>query len=623
MKNEPRQPDTRVLETMLEFAVDAALTFSDDGRITSCNPGFENLFGYPSSEAIGMPVESVLAGLTVALCQPSVANPAASADDDGCAASAAEFHARGRRKDGSSFAAHVRVRSILDAGQASYAAVVWASPLADERRFESQEMLRAVSYSTTAVIFIKGIDGRYLFVNRRFEDLFHVRNEWLRGKNDFDFMPEEVARNLRANDREVALRGAPLEFDELVPRDGEMREYISIKVPLVRSSGEVYAICGIATDITERRQTEQRQRETYEQLEAVVYSRASDATEGEERTREQFAQRAWLFREMSNLVAAAHEGIWALNVDGITRFANVRMAEMLGCTVDELLGRHFLDFVPQMRREEAERYLESRLQGLEDERDFELRRKDGAAVWTLASTSPVRDTEGRIVGTLGMFMDITRRKHAEEQQQRLLRELDHRVKNSLATVNALAELTMRKVESLDEFRKSFGARIQALARTHEALALAHWGDIDVADLLSLVLAAPMGLCPGQIELTGPPVRIPARMATALALTVSELDANALKYGALSPGGGAINVEWTCDSGDVLRLRWRERHARNGAPVREGTGSKLMYGLIEYELGGQLQLEHRADELLCSITVPLGCERDPATAIAAGAGGGVS
>jgi len=120
---------------------------------------------------------------------------------------------------------------------------------------EIREMLKAVVDATTAVIYIKDVDGRYVLINRRFGDLFHVSHDVARGKKDHEIFPAETANQFRANDLDVQRRRATVEFEEYVPHDDGEHTYISIKFPLFRENGEVYAVCGISTDITARKRS--------------------------------------------------------------------------------------------------------------------------------------------------------------------------------------------------------------------------------------------------------------------------------------------------------------------------------------------------------------------------------
>ncbi|WP_437793894.1 response regulator [Sorangium sp. So ce693] len=121
---------------------------------------------------------------------------------------------------------------------------------------ESQHLLQAIFDNSTAVIYVKDLEGRYLMINRRYEELFHVTARSIAGKTDHDLFPAECADALRAFDRQVVAAGGPLEMEEIVPQDDGLHTYIAIKCPLFDESGRSYAVCGISTDISDRKRTE-------------------------------------------------------------------------------------------------------------------------------------------------------------------------------------------------------------------------------------------------------------------------------------------------------------------------------------------------------------------------------
>ncbi len=122
---------------------------------------------------------------------------------------------------------------------------------------DSEERLRAIVDNAAAVIFLKDTHGRYLLVNRRYEDLFHVKSSAIRSKTDYDIFPRDMADAFCKNDQMVVQTGQPIEVEEHVPHDDGIHIYISVKFPIRRSTGEIYAVCGIATDITERKKADE------------------------------------------------------------------------------------------------------------------------------------------------------------------------------------------------------------------------------------------------------------------------------------------------------------------------------------------------------------------------------
>jgi two-component system CheB/CheR fusion protein len=383
-----------------------------------------------------------------------------------------------------------------------------------------------------------------------------------------------------------------------------MRQYISLKVPLIRPSGEVYAVCGISTDITDRKRKEEQLVEMYRQLQGLVADRTSDLSELNRLLREQSDARADLVLQLSGLIAAANEGIWTIDVEGVTTFVNPRMAAMLGYAVDELLGKPLLEFVTATHRERAQQYLVPSHPEPQAQADFEFRRKDGSTSWALTSTNPIRNARGELVGTLCMLTDITDRKRAEEHQTQLLQELDHRVKNCLATVVGLADVSMEKAASLEEFRDSFSARMQAMTRTHESLAKAHWQNVELGDVVEVVLAPQRAASRGTIRAAGEPVALAPSVATPLALVLNELGTNALKHGALSSGSGQVCVTWKRQQHDRCELTWLEEGGPEiRSPTHEGIGLGLIRGLVEYELGGAVAVEFLPAGLRCRIQIP--------------------
>ncbi|HEU4488381.1 MAG TPA: HWE histidine kinase domain-containing protein, partial [Actinomycetota bacterium] len=165
-------------------------------------------------------------------------------------------------------------------------------------------------------------------------------------------------------------------------------------------------------------------------------------------------------------------------------------------------------------------------------------RPDGTRVPFIPYPTPLHDASGKLVGAVNMLVDITDRKRAEEQQALLIRELHHRVKNTLATVQAIMGSTARASNTIEEFQQSFTGRIVALARTHTSLAEDRSQSITVRDLLCSELDPYDDGTEHRLRLEGPPIRLPSTIALPLGMAIHELTTNAVKYGSLSVLGGS-------------------------------------------------------------------------------------
>jgi PAS domain S-box-containing protein len=235
-------------------------------------------------------------------------------------------------------------------------------------------------------------------------------------------------------------------------------------------------------------------------------------------------------------------------------------------------------------------------------------RRDGRVIWISVRSSPVRDATGRLLYLVRVVQDITERKAAEQRQRLLMDELNHRVKNTLATVQSLATQTVRGAATPSAFRERFEGRLIALSKAHDQLTMHHWESADLRELLSGSLAPYAGTTSDRVVLRGEDVVLRPRAVLTLAMAVHELTTNAAKYGALSVPGGRVEVQWRPATGKndqaQLYIEWAEH---GGPPVVEpeqhGFGSKLIEGSIA-ELGGEARLVFQPGGLRCEIAIPV-------------------
>jgi PAS domain S-box-containing protein len=241
--------------------------------------------------------------------------------------------------------------------------------------------------------------------------------------------------------------------------------------------------------------------------------------------------------------------------------------------------------------------------------EHRVRRRDGSYRWARSRAFPRRDSEGNIILWYGNTEDIHERKVAEEHQRLLINELNHRVKNTLASVQAIAFQTLRGEVPLAEARARFEARLMALSATHNLLTEENWVG---ASLERVVRDATEHLAgdAGRFDVAGAPLRLAPRAALALAMALHELGTNAAKYGALAAESGRVSIAWTVDE-ERLRLEWRESGGPPvEAPTRRGFGSRLIERGLQADLDGAAALHFEPGGLRCEIEASLAAVRAP-------------
>ena len=214
------------------------------------------------------------------------------------------------------------------------------------------------------------------------------------------------------------------------------------------------------------------------------------------------------------------------------------------------------------------------------------------------SFHPIHDVTGVVTGIFVQGMDRTEHFRSLHRQRLMVDELNHRVKNTLSTVQSIARQSFRGIEAAAS-REAFEARIIALSRAHDVLSERHWETVKLAALLGQELAA---FDTSRVQLTGPDVDLSPKAAIALAMVFHELATNAARFGGLSGGEGALDVVWERVDG-ALRLQWRESGvAASAGKIAGGFGTRVLKRIIEGELDGRLELGLGPDGLVCSFEV---------------------
>jgi PAS domain S-box-containing protein len=238
-----------------------------------------------------------------------------------------------------------------------------------------------------------------------------------------------------------------------------------------------------------------------------------------------------------------------------------------------------------------------------------LERKDGTRIPFLAFPSLLRDGSQKVIGAVNMMIDISERRQAEERQKSLMDELNHRVKNTLATVQSLAANTAREAAVPPAMRQAFEGRLITLSRTHDQLTRTGWQTADLSSIIGEIFAPYLHGITDRITISGKPVSVVPRQALALAMVFNELAANALRHGSLSVADGRLRLSWLVKRWRgrlMLRLEWKETGGPPAStPDKKGFGTRLIERSIVNELRGAADLKYGRGGLSASIKIPLG------------------
>ena len=316
---------------------------------------------------------------------------------------------------------------------------------------------------------------------------------------------------------------------------------------------------------------------------------------GDRKRADEYAQR------LSAIVEFSDDAIISKDLDGVIMSWNAGAKRIFGYTAEEAVGKPVTMLIPEERFNEEPEIL-GRIRRGERVDHYETirRRKDGALIDISLSVSPIRNDEGRIVGASKIARDITEEKRLREQQKLLLNEMKHRVKNTLATVQAIAMQTLRGASRAE--LTAFGARLGALASAHDLLTLESWNQIALDEVIAGALIPFREKGRERIIVSGSAnVLIDGPKSLLLAMVLHELGTNAVKYGALSNGSGQVRLDYelAAQSGSA-KFRWQESGGPPvAAPEQKGFGSQL----IERSLRNA-RFDYGAEGLVCTWEVPL-------------------
>jgi len=310
------------------------------------------------------------------------------------------------------------------------------------------------------------------------------------------------------------------------------------------------------------------------------------------------------------LVEHAPEAILLISVDqGGFVDVNDNACKMFGLSRDELLHSSLIDISApvqpdgQLMEVAAKAYIQQALDGHSPV--FVWAHIDSQGREFPCEVRLVRMPSSEDTLVRGSITDITERVQGEERKTLMMRELDHRVKNNLATVLALTEQSAADASTVSELRSSLAGRIRAIASLHSALASKRWADMNLTEVFEITFAPyKRGVSSDRIRFSGPPCAVPPDTCAALCMIAHELATNAAKYGALSQVGGHVDVVWGLESGGIS-IDWTESGGPTiKRPLHTGYGMRLITGLVEHQLGGRIDTTYPSGGLHCRMYIPL-------------------
>lgn len=360
-----------------------------------------------------------------------------------------------------------------------------------------------------------------------------------------------------------------------------LRSKVAVFAELYRMQREINASNhALLAEVTERRQAQAQLRELNDTLEQRVM------------------ERTHALRTSAALLQAATDnasvGLGTLDRNLCFTFANPAYSRIFGLPPD-FVGRQANEILKSENTKLIAPLLDSALTG--DRTAGELNEPASGLARKSSHYSivcePERDTDGNIVGVVMVVFDITDRKRSEEYVRLLLSEVNHRSKNMLSVVSAIARQT--RAPSPEEYVQRFSDRVHALAASHDLLARSEWRSIALSELLRAQLAHFGGLIGRRIILNGPPVDLSVAGAQCIGMVIHELATNAAKHGALSNEEGCVEIAWKLKSGtadDPFTISWIERGGPPVvAPVHRGYGSTVIKSMAELSLDGQVRLDY--------------------------------
>jgi PAS domain S-box-containing protein len=428
---------------LFELSAVGAAQVSPEGRYLRVNQKFCQMLGYTAQELVQRTVGDIT--------HPDDREASVVVLSSSFRGQPEEYSIEKRyvRKDGGIVWALVKWRVVCDEHGKPLHTVAVAEDITARKQAEEalrarEAQLRAIIDNSSALIFVKDVEGRYLKVNRWYELLSGMTEAEMKGKTDCDLYPKETADAFQKNDQEVIAANKPIQFDEQVAFPDGLHHFVAVKFPLSGDDGKPYAVCGIATDITDRKRTEVALQKSKERLQSAL-----EASEVDIMMRKR-AETA--LREKASLLDLTHDTVMVRDINDVITFWNRGAMEMYGWPSEEAVGQvshHLLRtvFPKPLSDIKSEMFRSGRWDGELVHCHRNGPRLTVASRWTLQE-----DDEGRFIGILEINNDISKRKQAEEAL-RASEQLNQSVLNSLGANVAVLEKTGKIIAVNDAWKR--------------------------------------------------------------------------------------------------------------------------------------------------------------------------
>jgi PAS domain S-box-containing protein len=309
-------------------------------------------------------------------------------------------------------------------------------------------------------------------------------------------------------------------------------------------------------------------------------------------------------QRLISIIESSDDAIVSKDLDGVITSWNRGAERVFGYTAEEVIGKPVTILIPLEQMDEEPEILGRIRRGERvDHYETVRRRKDGTLIDISLTVSPLKDANGKVIGASKIARDITESKRAQEQQQLLVNEMQHRIKNSLATIQAIAFQTLNRHA---KERDAFIARLHALGSAHDLLTSKTWEKASVRAIVTRALEPFQEHVNDRLTIDGPAdLWLDSTKSVTVAMALHELATNAVKYGALSNGRGRVSIAWQRQSDpDRMRLVWQESGGPEVRPPKQkGFGSHLIERAFAGQLGGS-ELVFSPQGLSCTLEVAL-------------------